>query len=67
MKPTKKEKCKFCNEDIGNDDNQKGFYEREHYYRIFKSQEDLDKETNGKIKGNCITLEKCLKSIFLQK
>ena len=56
--PTKKEKCKFCNEDIGNDDNQKGFYEREHYYRIFKSQEDLDKETNGKIKGNCITLEK---------
>ena len=55
--PTTSKTCKYCDEPIGNDGKPKSFYERESYYRIFKNEEDLKKETKEKINGKCITLE----------
>ena len=55
--PTKIENCKYCNEPMGNEGEEKGFYTRDYYYRIFKNKEDLDKETKNIKKGNCILLE----------
>ena len=55
--PTKSETCKYCSKPIGNDGKKKSFYERDDYYRIFKNEEDLEKESKNIINGNCITLE----------
>ena len=50
--------CKYCNEQTGNDGEANSFYERDGYFRIFKNEDDLEKETKNKKNGNCMTLEK---------
>ena len=51
-------KCKYCDEKIGNDGSSYSFYDRDYYYRIFKNEDDLNKEIKDKKNGRCITLEK---------
>ena len=60
-------KCKYCGQPIGNDGNQNSFFERESYYRVFKNEQDLEKETKNKINGNCITLDKFYKEFIIEK
>ena len=42
--------CKYCNEQTGNDGEANSFYERDGYFRIFKNEDDLEKETKNKKK-----------------
>ena len=55
--PKESEKCQYCGEPIGKDGEQKSFYERNYYFRIFKDEKDLEEESKDKVKGNCMTLE----------
>ena len=55
--PAFKGVCSYCGLEIGNDGNKNSFYERDYYYRIFKDENDLEKESKNKVNGNCITLK----------
>ena len=60
-------KCNYCGESIGNDGNENSFFERESYFRIFKNNEDLEKETQNKKNGKCITLNKFFEEFISEK
>ena len=60
-------KCKYCEQPIGNDGEPNSFYERDSYYRIFKNEQDLEKETKDKKNGKCMTLEKFYKEYISEK
>ena len=59
MKEAKK--CKYCGQFIENDGEPNSFYERDSYYRIFKNEQDLEKETKNKKKAKFMILEKFYK------
>ena len=65
--PKNSGKCKYCEQPTGNDGEPNSFYDRESYYRIFKNEEDLEKETKNKKNGNCMTLEKFFKEYISEK
>ena len=60
-------KCKYCGEPTGNDGEPNSFYDRESYYRIFKNQQDLEKETKNKKNGRCMSLEKFFEEFISEK
>ena len=65
--PDKSGKCKYCGQPTGNDGEPNSFYERDSYYRIFKNQEDLKKETEHKKNGICMTLDDFYKEYISEK
>ena len=65
--PEKAGKCKYCQDNTGNDGKPNSFYNRDNYYRIFKNEQDLEKETKNKGNGNCITLEKFFNDFIFEK
>ena len=65
--PTTSGTCKYCGKAIGNDGNPKSFYDRDYYYRIFKNEDDINKETKGKKNGRYITLEKFSEKFLSQR
>ena len=60
-------KCKYCKEPIGKDGESNSFYERKSYYKIFKNDEDLEKENKNKKHRKCMTLDKFYEEFIAEK
>ena len=60
-------KCKYCKEPIGKDGESNSFYERKSYYKIFKNDEDLEKENKNKKHRKCMTLDKLYEEFIAEK
>jgi hypothetical protein len=60
-------KCKYCKEPIGKDGESNSFFERKSYYKIFKNDEDLEKENKNKKHGKCMTLDKFYEEFIAEK